>query len=215
MNRIVIAAYILLIANQTLARERKTQVSLEESLQKLAVSTEGAVVPIMFWPKDFPTNPNAGIIGSAFLIDEDGYFLTAAHVIANTSPESGKLTANIRQRQYGGGSGAHFTVVEADTGHDIALCHIENFAGWTKAKSPEGVPVFFTGVLSIAPTKPSVGTIIGVIGFPLGSWTPALQMGIVSATETVNPQAGRVPAGQRPLLQIGVSAIHPRINKGT
>ncbi len=63
--------------------------------------------------------------------------------------------------------------------------------------------------INVAKAPAVTGQFVVLAGFPLGSWNPAIQLGTIAATETVSPNAGRVPAGQRELLQISVSG-----NKG-
>lgn len=54
------------------------------------------------------------------------------------------------------------------------------------------------------------GLFVLVSGFPLGSWTPAIQFGLLSAIETRYPEApiARLPKDTFELLQISVSANH-------
>ncbi len=184
--------------------------SLQEDLKRVAASTQGAVVAVMAWPKNFP-NEIGGVTGSAFFINEDGYFLTAAHVLSGFPPERGTLTVVVIQKTMGGQIGLHFEVIEKDTIHDIALCRAIGFQEYWKRRDPKPPdnPGFYLGTLKLKGEKPPVGTIIALAGFPLGSWNPTFQVGIVSATETINPNLPGVPAGRKPLLQIGVTA-----NKG-
>jgi S1-C subfamily serine protease len=64
--------------------------------------------------------------------------------------------------------------------------------------------------LAIDQRAPHAGRFILVSGFPLGSWTPAIQFGLLSATETVYPDApiSRLPKDTSELLQISVNANH-------
>jgi S1-C subfamily serine protease len=64
--------------------------------------------------------------------------------------------------------------------------------------------------LAIAQSAPQAGRFILVSGFPLGSWTPAIQFGLLSATETRYAEApiARLPKDTFELLQISVSANH-------
>jgi S1-C subfamily serine protease len=58
---------------------------------------------------------------------------------------------------------------------------------------------------------PQTGRFVVVSGFPLGSWTPTVQVGMVAATENVNPNgmsAGVIRKDGRSLLQISVYANH-------
>jgi len=191
------------------SRERHIP-SLQEDLRRVAASTQGAVVAIMAWPKNFP-DEIGGVTGSAFFINEEGYFLMAAHVLSGFPAERGTLTVVLIQKTVGGQIGVHFEVVEKDTARDIALCRAIGFQDYWKRRDPNlpDNPGFYLGTLKLKTEKPPVGTIIALAGFPLGSWNPTFQVGILSATETINPNLPGVPAGRGPLLQIGVTA-----NKG-
>lgn len=104
--------------------------------------------------------------------------------------------------------GMWFHVVEKDERHDLALCKIENFSvKKARALKPTNHPI---ATLAISSETVQQGQLVVVSGFPLGSWNPAVQLGSIAATETVNPAPWmRVPAGQRELLQVSVGA-----NKG-
>jgi S1-C subfamily serine protease len=131
------------------------------------------------------------------------------------------LKATIRQKS-GDGSGQPFSVIEEDDEHDIALCRIEGFKVYTPDKSPS-VQAFRKSKdpnrtdtthpfasLGISDSLPDVGRFVVVSGFPLGSWTPTIQPGMVSATQTIYPSGpvAGVPKGTRDLLQITVSGNH-------
>jgi S1-C subfamily serine protease len=107
--------------------------------------------------------------------------------------------------------GMGYNVVEVDRTHDIALCLAPAYSGALEriAQNPNDPTNPDLGQLELSPTTPPAGTIVAVMGFPLGSWNPSFQVGVISATETVNPSAPGVPAGTNELLQIGVTA-----NKG-
>jgi S1-C subfamily serine protease len=67
--------------------------------------------------------------------------------------------------------------------------------------------------LRLAKNPATTGRLVLVSVFPLGSWTPAIQMGLVSAVETIYPPGLGVSNGiagkdARDLLQISVSANH-------
>ena len=65
--------------------------------------------------------------------------------------------------------------------------------------------------LGIASNPPETGDLALVTGFPLGSWTPTVQLGLVAAVETLYPPP-TPPLGVHKdsghLLQISVSANH-------
>ncbi|MGB9403222.1 MAG: serine protease [Candidatus Acidiferrales bacterium] len=148
------------------------------------------------------------VVGTGFLVTPDGYFVTAGHVLKEYDRKSAEMTVGLRQRS-GDIIGQRFDLVETDAPHDLALCKIAGPLGkFTGNKSNPGTekPV---ASLRVSTAEPVTGEFIAIAGFPLGSWNLATQFGTVAATRTTNPNAGRVPAGQRELLQISASG-----NKG-
>src|SRR6266700_4286259 len=210
---------------------------IQTLVMDVAPTASDAVIAITYWidhgaPGQQELPVASGVVGTGFLVDAQGDFITAAHVakIKEIGPAERRikvrLTAIIRQRS-GDGSGVPFTVVEVDEGHDLALCHIDSFRVFPPADSPtaktqaqhlsekgalsiEDVAHPFAS-LAISKSAPRVGHFVLVSGFPLGSWTPAIQFGLVSAVRTIyppeTPVAG-VPKDRGQLLQISVSANH-------
>ena len=178
---------------------------MQEKLKKVAYDVNFAVLPIWY----NQTNPiSMQVVGTGFLVTPDGYFVTAAHVLEFYQPNSAQMTVGFRQRS-GDGSGRWFDVIEKDANHDLALCRVTGgLEKFTERKDNPGTE-FPIASLRISTTEPVTGEFIAIAGFPLGSWNPAIQFGTVAATKTTNPNAGRVPAGQRDLLQISASG-----NKG-
>jgi len=176
--------------------------NLEQQLEKTAHHAEFAVLPI--WYNDVNDPSSARVAGSAFLVTPDGYFITAAHVLQQYKPKSAQMTVGLRQRS-GDTGGSWFDVVEKDEAHDLALCKttppLPNFAADKTNPGTERPIASFR----VAATPPLLGQFIAIAGFPLGSWNPAIQLGTVAALRTVNPNAGRVPSGQRELLQVSAS----------
>ena len=203
----------------------------------MAPTVSDAVIPIAYWidhssPGQQTLPVGTGVVGTGFFVNDQGDFVTAAHVAkikkVGTSERLIKvyLRATLRQGD-GSGTGQPFTVVEIDENHDLALCHIENFRVFSLADSPsaktQAKHLSDEGALSvrdasrpfaslaISKTPPRVGRFVIVSGFPLFSWTPAIQFGLVSAVQTVypppNPIAG-VPKDTGNLLQISVNANH-------
>jgi S1-C subfamily serine protease len=169
------------------------------------------------------------VIGTGFVVNNQGDFITAGHVASTTEIGSGadklkvRLTVGLRQKT-GDISGLSFKIIEIDTEHDLALCHIDGLRGVTlvetglqKIAHPEQ-PGSFTAEemsqpfasLAIDQSAPHAGRFILVSGYPLSSWTPAIQFGLLSATETFFPNApiARLPKDTSELLQISVSANH-------
>jgi S1-C subfamily serine protease len=195
----------------TLSSRAQTTTQLEKQILKTARNVEYAVMPMMYWGPHADNGSDAGVVGSGFLINDEGYFITAAHVLSVYVPNSGQLTATRRSRN-GDGAGLWFDVIEKDEQHDLALCKLKGFvAHFPKsilAQLQKGSEQPFAS-LAVSAEKPETGRFILIAGFPLGSWNPAVQLGTVAATQTVNPNIPGVPAGRRELLQISVSG-----NKG-
>jgi S1-C subfamily serine protease len=121
-------------------------------------------------------------------------------------PKSAQMTVGLRQRS-GDMGGAWFDVVEKDEAHDLALCKITIMPRFREFKAA-GMEIPIAS-LRVSTVEPITGEFIAIAGFPLGSWNPAIQLGNVAAIRTINLNVGRVPAGQRDLLQISASG-----NKG-
>ncbi|HEY1529172.1 MAG TPA: serine protease [Candidatus Angelobacter sp.] len=181
----------------------------EKKLVETAQHVTPAVVPL-FYSKINDQSSEFGVVGSGFFVNADGYFITAAHVLERYKPNSGELTVTFRQRD-GNGSGLWFDVVEKDEQHDLALCKLKvtpkEFLYVTHKTLAERAGLFAS--LAVSTQAPETGRFVVIAGFPLQSWSPSIQLGTVAAIETINPSAGRVPAGQRELLQISVAG-----NKG-
>jgi serine protease Do len=178
----------------------------ERQLKQIAYDVDFAVLSV--WYNQPGDQVNMQVAGTGFLVTPEGYFVTAAHVLQEYKPKSGQMTVGLRQRS-GDIGGAWFDLIEKDEAHDLALCKIIGPLGeFAENKNNPGTekPV---ASLRVSTAEPITGEFIAIAGFPLGSWSPAIQFGTVAATRTVNPNAGRVPAGQRDLLQISASG-----NKG-
>lgn len=92
----------------------------------------------------------SAVIGTGFVVNNQGDFITAGHVASMKEVGSGpnkvkvRLTVGLRQKEVGI-SGVSFKVVEIDSDHDLALCHLEL----------RGVTFAETGVQKIAhPEQP-------------------------------------------------------------
>ena len=180
--------------------------NLETQLKQIAYNVDFAVLPVWY---NAPGNQiSMQVVGTAFLVTPDGYFVTAAHVVEEYKPKSDQMTVGLRQRS-GDMTGLSFDLIEKDEAHDLALCKIVVPLGrFAENKDNPGTehPV---ASLRVSTAEPIIGEFIAIAGFPLGSWNPAIQLGTVAAIRTINPNVGRVPAGQRDLLQISTSG-----NKG-
>jgi len=192
-----------------------------------------AALPVYAWADNSVPGQEgkfgAGVIGTAFVVNNQGDFITAGHVASTTEVGSGankvkvRLTVGLRQKK-AGIAGQPFRIIDLDSDHDLALCHIDYVRGMTPAETevqkianPEQPGTLTADEMSqpfaslaIDQTAPQAGRFILVSGFPLGSWTPAIQFGMLSATETLFPTApiDRLPKDTGELLQISVSANH-------
>ncbi len=180
--------------------------NIERRLKQVSYDAQYAVISV--WYSESANISNQGVVGTGFFVTADGYFVTAAHVLEQYNSKSEQMTIGMRQRS-GHVIGTRFDVIEKDDPHDLALCkaNVSSKAFWQDDNNPGTEQPVASLRISAAPA--SVGDFIAIAGFPLGSWNPAIQLGTVAAIRTTNPNAGRVPAGQRDLLQISASG-----NKG-
>jgi S1-C subfamily serine protease len=195
---------------------------------ELSPTASDAVIPIYVWftvSMQGPQGPkhriDTVVAGTGFLVDTQGDFVTAGHVLDTSSltrdPNISdvRLTALIRQRT-GGGSAQSFAITDRDDDHDLVLCHIPGFNAVTPEKSvvPKGTNLDTAhpfASLAISTAIPKTGQFVIVSGYPLNSLTPTIQFGMVSATDTFYQD--KVPGmGTRKdtfdLLQISVNANH-------
>jgi S1-C subfamily serine protease len=244
MRRFAITLFMFL-GGVSIAQEKPSQPPVQEKVHKdvqelvldITPTASDAVIPITYWvdhnaPGQQALPVAAGVVGTGFLVNDKGDFITAAHVagISEIGPAERRikvrLTATIRQRS-GDGSGFPFNVVEVDQGHDLALCHIDGFRVYRLGDSPaaktQAQHLSEKGALTvkdasrpfaslaISKNAPQAGHFVLVSGFPLGSWTPTIQFGLVSAVQNIYPREtpiGGVPKDSRQLLQVSVNANH-------
>jgi serine protease Do len=122
-----------------------------------------------FMPDQPPPGPRQGM-GSGFIISEDGYVLTNAHVVANASQVTVRLADAKREFQA--------KVIGADSRTDVALLKIE----------ASGLPAVRTGnSAELAP-----GQWVAAIGSPFG-FANTITGGIVSAVGRSLPGEAYVP----------------------
>jgi serine protease Do len=127
-------------------------------------------------------------VGSGVILTADGYILTNAHVVADSSSLSVMLED---------GTTYPATIVTSDTDHDLALVKVEA-TGLTPARIGDS-------------TKLQVGQTAIAIGSPLGTYTETVTKGIVSAldrTITVNDESTGQPHTLNGLIQTD-AAINP------
>ena len=187
---------LLLASTSSFAAEK----GFQELLYERAPQSEWATISLSCW-SDFADNrfpPTEQVVGSGFLVNDEGYFVTAAHVVKTDHVGSDaaqipcKLKAVVRQAD--GNSGAMgFDIIEVDEGHDLALCRILGFKVYDEqhpSHLDKGTPKSswhpFSS-LAVATSEVRQGELVLLSGFPLGSWTQALHLGLISSTIMVNP----------------------------
>src|SRR2546427_5023054 len=231
MKKLVLVLALCLFLGGTTPAE--THKDIQQLLIDETPTAFWAVLPIDAWIDNHVPGQEGkvgmAVIGTGFVVNNQGDFITAGHVASTTEVGSGPnklkvyLTVGLRQKK-AGISGVSFKVVEIDPDHDLALCHLDGLRGVTFAESgvlkiahpeqpggltAEEISQPFAS-LAIAQSAPQAGRFVLVSGFPLGSWTPAIQFGLLSASETRYPDApiARLPKDTFELLQISVSANH-------
>ncbi len=122
-----------------------------------------------FGPTPQPGEAPASSLGSGFIISQDGYILTNAHVIAQTDEVSVKLT---NKREYTA------RVIGADPYTDVALIKID----------ASGLPAVAIG----DPAKLEPGEWVAAIGAPFG-FENSVTVGVVSAKGRLLPNESYVP----------------------
>jgi serine protease Do len=122
-----------------------------------------------FGPPGVPGEPMEGSLGSGFIISEDGFILTNAHVIADTDEVTVKL---VDKREYTA------KVIGADTYTDVALLKID----------AKGLPVARIG----DPQRLEAGEWVAAIGAPFG-FENSVTVGVVSAKGRMLPDESYVP----------------------
>ena len=96
-----------------------------------------AALPVYAWvDQSIPGQVGAAVIGTGFVVNNQGDFVTAGHVASMTEVGGSKvrLTVGLRQKK-AGIIGTPFKVVEIDADHDLALCHIDDAHGVTFAET--------------------------------------------------------------------------------
>lgn len=111
----------------------------------------------------------SGSVGSGFIIGDDGYILTNAHVVADTAQVTVKLT---NKREY------KAKVIGTDSYTDVALLKID----------ASGLPTVRIG----APKQVEPGAWVAAIGSPFG-FENSVTVGVVSAKGRLLPNGSYVP----------------------
>lgn len=122
-----------------------------------------------FGPPVVPGEQMEGSLGSGFIISEDGFILTNAHVIADTDEVTVKL---VDKREYTA------KVIGSDAYTDVALLKID----------AKGLPVARIG----DPQRLEAGEWVAAIGAPFG-FENSVTVGVVSAKGRMLPNESYVP----------------------
>lgn len=204
------------------------QEGLESLTIKLAPTASDAVIPILaqynISVAGHVVDTDQQVVGTGFFVDTQGDFVTALHVMdmsqLNLIPNVADihLLAMIRQAGSISLSGTEFHTVDRDENRDLVLCRIKNFHAITPDKSavPNGAnsaPSHPFASLAMMTGVPKLGQFVIVSGFPLGTLTPSIQVGIVSSTRTLflhRPPglSSLVKEDRADLLQVAVNANH-------
>ncbi len=169
------------------------------TLETVYENDSPATLQIVYMPPDFPAQPSI-VYGTGFFVGDQGYFITADHVVDKYEKGTPRETAVIHQ-QDGGGIGLWFELVEEDKQHDLALCKI--IGGFSLKKSSRllqgqtGRPrksLRRVTSFAVADRVIKAGEPIALLGFPLGAFvTPVIQGGNVAATNAILTSAYNFP----------------------
>ena len=115
--------------------------------------------------------------GTGFLIDEEGYLITNAHVVENAKrclerAPGAKILAKLTISDMRTAPAVPCDVVALDEPNDLALLKAERPLVRTPGERPPYAPLDARAV--------AVGTAVGVTGYPAFSWQPVTQAGHVT-----------------------------------
>jgi hypothetical protein len=177
---------------------------------EIASKDSSAVVQLEYWGEGSTRPPHPTVVGTGFLIGREGYFVTAAHVLARYKPNSPQLTATTHQRDKNG-IGVWFDVIEMDRGRDLALCKLKGFAPFKEPNGGVRPKSTYRPITSLRISEGSAiaGEPIAIVGYPLGSFaSPVIQTGNIGATDAMLETVPNFPAGRRDLLIVSVAGNH-------
>jgi len=222
MRALVMLLCCLAIAFSICNKAAWCERALQEQLYQRSEQSNWATIPLQCWSdftKATPTvPPTIAVVGTGFLINSDGYFITAAHVakVDHYGSVQCELRAEMRQADQGAYA-AHIEWIEIDVGHDLALGRIFPFSVHDINKPTK----FDLGLgrkswhpfasLAISRSKPRQGEMVLLSGYPLGSLLEEAKLGIVSATSILyfDPPIGFfVKDSPQQLLQVTISGNH-------
>jgi hypothetical protein len=148
----LVKAFCSILVGLLLVCPSHAQRDIQSLTIALSATASDAVLPISVWyyfarPAQGENPFGTDVVGTGFLINKNGDFITAGHVIdsLNLYKQSPKikdanLTARIRNRE-GDGSDRQFTIIDRDNDHDLVLCHVPgvNASHRRKSKLPKNI----------------------------------------------------------------------------
>lgn len=206
MTRLVACLMVLGLAGPNLYASHKGQISPVE----IASEDSSAVLQLEYWGEAGTHPPHPIVVGTGFLIGREGYFVTAAHVLARYKPNSPQLTATTHQRDKNG-IGVWFDVIEMDRERDLALCKLKGFAPFKEPNGGTRPKSTYRPITSLKISEGSAiaGEPIAIVGYPLGSFaSPVIQTGNIGATDAMLETVPNFPVGRRDLLIVSVAGNH-------
>lgn len=149
-----------------------------------------SIVQILFWATDLPENLHSEVgpfvnrtLGTGFLVNSDGYVITAHHVIESGRRIAEQIQAGQKrilvglaqpntENMRGNFSVVDCEMIDEDTRHDLALLKLKRnpFKGEVRSGIVIGdkeVPLLFS-TATLNPHRPKDGAAVGISGYPLG-----------------------------------------------
>jgi len=217
MKRLAVAlAFVFLLAPGAFPQGSPS--SFQELVIDTASKADAGVVPVLIekilppMPTDLrdlasmPRHEWPTVIGSAFFINDHGYFVTAAHVLGG--PPSG-YEFNIQMKADAGfRNGGKFEIVAIDQRTDLAVCRMtrieERFHRDLARKL--NAPTYGLRPLKFAISSVKQGQIVAIAGFPLASWNSSYQLANIAATTATFPKPPNGSPEDLKLVQVSVLA---------
>jgi len=128
-----------------------------------------------------PSDQTSVCSGTGFLVNEDGYLVTSAHVVAEAQrclagTAGAKILARLLSPLPRASPAVACAVAALDQVHDLAVLKLSRPLG-KEASDPRGA------FISLHPGDIEPGTSIGVRGHPSLAWQPRIQEGHVTLVE--------------------------------
>jgi S1-C subfamily serine protease len=205
-TRLIACLVVLCSASPNLFAGHKGPISPVE----IASDDSSAVLQLEYWGEGGAHPPHPTVVGTGFLIGREGYFVTAAHLLARYKPDSPQLTATTHQRDKNG-IGVWFDIVEIDREHDLALCKLKGFRPFKEPNGGVRPKLSYRPITSLRISEVSAmaGEPIAIVGYPLGSFaSPIIQTGNIGATDAMLETVPNFPAGREDLLIVSVAGNH-------